>query len=416
VTGGYLTIESFNKQFPPFFVSAETSLTQSVLSGFTIAIWNLGCFCSAILAVFIGDLLGRRNMVFGGLAFLVIGEIIQCSSFQWGQLLAGRFISGFGLGFNCATIPAWQAECTKAYRRGTVLMISAGAMIAGGMAFAYWVSFGFRFLDPNTASWRVPIGLQIIWAVLAFVTMLFMPESPRWLILQGREGEALEVLSALNDLDIDDNQIHQEFLQIKDAVIVMSQGTFSDIFRMGDYRDGHRVILAVVLQFCQQICGINFMTQYFGTMFTNQYQWMPPYHPTWNASILAAGAGTFFFLASFISVFLIDRVTGRRGLMLFGTTGMLISMIVLTVMLWKNDRASLDAGTAFVFIYTSCYAMGWQGMSWIYQVEIVPLRIRGPANALSTASNWLANFIITLIGPVAFAALTWKSYLIFVST
>lgn len=91
-------------------------------------------------------------------------------------------------------------------------------------------------------------------------------------------------------------------------------------------------------------------------------------------------------------------------------------MIILSIMLWKNTRASLDAGTAFVFVYTSCYAIGWQGMSWIYQVEIVPLRIRGPANALSTASNWLANFIITLIGPVAFAALTWKSYLIFVCT
>lgn len=77
------------------------------------------------------------------------------------------------------------------------------------------------------------------------------------LILHGREGEALEVLSALNDLDIDDNQIHQEFLQIKDAVIEMSKGSFTNVFRMGDYRDGHRVILAVVLQFCQQICGMS---------------------------------------------------------------------------------------------------------------------------------------------------------------
>lgn len=81
------------------------------------------------------------------------------------------------------------------------------------------------------------------------------------LILNGREGEALEVLSALNDLDIDDNSIHQEFLQIKDAVIEMSQGSFTNVFKMGDYRDGHRVTLAIILQFCQQIGGINFMTQ-----------------------------------------------------------------------------------------------------------------------------------------------------------
>lgn len=153
---------------------------RSVQSGFTIAIWNLGCFCSAILTVFIGDRLGRRNMVFGGLIFLIVGEVVQTSSFVWGQLLAGRFISGFGLGFNCATIPAWQAECTKAYRRGTVLMISAGVMIAAGMAFAYWITFAFRWLDPSSAAWRVPIALQIIWAAMAFLVMLFMPESPRW--------------------------------------------------------------------------------------------------------------------------------------------------------------------------------------------------------------------------------------------
>lgn len=131
---------------------------------------------------------------------------------------------------------------------------------------------------------------------------------------------------------------------------------------------------------------------------------------------MAAGAGTCFFLASFIGVACVDRVAGRRGLMLFGTSGMLVSMTILTVMLWKNTRASLDAGTAFVFIFTSCYAIGWQGMSWIYQVEIVPLRVRGPANALSTASNWLANFIVTFIAPIAFTALKWKSYLIFVCT
>lgn len=119
-------------------------------------------------------------MVFGGLLFLIVGEVLQTSAFKWGQLLAGRFIAGFGLGFNCATIPAWQAECTKAYRRGTVLMLSAGVSIAAGMASAYWVTFAFRWLDPSSASWRVCTGLQILWAIMAFVVMLFMPESPRW--------------------------------------------------------------------------------------------------------------------------------------------------------------------------------------------------------------------------------------------
>lgn len=209
----------------------------------------------------------------------------------------------------------------------------------------------------------------------------------------------------------DTYEIHQEFLQIKDAVVEMAKASFSNLFRMGDYRDFHRVFLAVLLQFFQQIGGINFMTQYYAAMFMNQYLWVG-----WKARALAAGAGTVFFLASFIAVWFIDRICGRRPLMLFGTAGMLVCMIILTIMLRINSRASLDVGTAFIFVFCMCWAIGWQGMSWLYQVEIVPLRIRGPANALSTGANWLANFVVVLIAPIAFTTSTWKSYLIFVAT
>jgi hypothetical protein len=119
-------------------------------------------------------------------------------------------------------------------------------------------------------------------------------------------------------------------------------------------------------------------------MFNQQYQW-----DAWIARLLAACAGTTFLAASFISVYGIDRYWGRRQLMMFGTSGMLISMIILCIMVYLNDRTALDVGTAFVFIYCIFFAIGWQGMSWLYQVEIVPLRIRGPGNALSTVvSRW----------------------------
>lgn len=217
-------------------------------------------------------------------------------------------------------------------------------------------------------------------------THIILTFDRRWLILSGREDEALKVLSVLNDSHTDEHEIRQEFLQIKDAVIEMAQASFSNMFRMGDYRDLHRVILAVLLQFFQQIGGINFMTQYYAAMFMNQYLW-----EGWKARILAAGAGTTFFLASFVAVWCIDRICGRRALMLFGTSGMLFCMVILTIMLSINSRPALDAGTAFVFLFCICWAIGWQGMSWLYQVEIVPLRIRGPANALSTGANWLVS-------------------------
>lgn len=417
--GGFLTIRSFLEQFKPIDPGADysapgtTLLHISQLEGFTVAIWNLGCLVAAVIAIFIGDRLGRKKMIGMGLVLLLVGQILQASSFQWAQFLVGRFVAGLGNGFNCATIPAWQAECTKAHRRGTVLMLTAGCCLAAGLSFAYWMDFAFAWLDPNDAAWRAPIGIQIIAIVAAGGILYFMPESPRWLILKGREHHALEVLAALNDQEPTAQEVRQEFLQIKDAVIEMIKGAskFTNVFKMGDYRDFHRVLLAVGLQFFQQIGGINFMTQYYAQMFNFQYQTVP-----WVARLLAGCAGTEFFLASFISVWVIDRFCGRRTLLMIGTFGMTISMITLSICLSINTRASLNAGIVFIFVFCTFFAIGWQGMSWLYQVEIVPLRIRGPANAISTSANWLANFIVVMISPPAFVNITWRTYLIFVAT
>lgn len=138
-------------------------------------------------------------------------------------------------------------------------MLTAGCCLAAGLSFAYWMDFAFAWLDPNDAAWRAPIGIQIIAIVAAGGILYFMPESPRWLILKGREHHALEVLAALNDQEPTAQEVRQEFLQIKDAVIEMIKGAskFTNVFKMGDYRDFHRVLLAVGLQFFQQIGGIN---------------------------------------------------------------------------------------------------------------------------------------------------------------
>ena len=258
---GILTIPSFRRQFPQTdTIGRPDEYNVANLQGLTVGIWNLGCFFSAILTIMIGDKLGRRKTMLMGLTFLAIGEIIQAASFSWPQFLVGRAIAGWGNGFNTATVPAWQAECTKAHRRGTLLMVTAGTFIAAGLAFSYWMDFAFSWLDPSSAAWRVPIAIQLIFLLVAAGLLTLMPESPRWLILTGREDEALKVLSALNDLPKDSHDVRQEFLQIKDAVIEMSKGSYRSLFEMTEYREFHRVILAYVNQMYQQISGINLIT------------------------------------------------------------------------------------------------------------------------------------------------------------
>ena len=408
---GLLAVPQFRQQFPQVdTIGNPGNVHVATIQGITVAAWNIGCFISAMLTIFWGDVIGRKKTILVGITFLIIGEIIQASSYSFGQLIAGRVIAGFGNGFNTATVPAWQAECTKAHRRGTMLMISAGACIAAGLAFSYWMAFAFAFID-SSAAWRVPIAIQLLGAALTLCILFFMPESPRWLILSGREDEALNVLSALNDADRHSHETRQEVLQIKDAVIEMAAGGTADVFAMGDYRHLHRVILAYILQILQQMSGINLVSQYFALMFIQQF-----HYTRWVAMLIAARAGTEFFLASFVAVIGIDRFWGRRSLLIFGATGMSISMVVITVMAYLDDRASRIVATVFLFVYCSFFAIGWQGMAWLYQVEIIPLRIRGPANALSTSANWLMNFVVVLIAPVALNNIGYKTYIIFAAT
>ena len=404
-----LTVGSFRRRFPQTdTIGNPGSAHTAVIQGITVGIWNLGCFVSAMLTIFWGDRIGRRKTILTGLIFLGIGEIIQASSFGYTQFMVGRAIAGFGNGFNAATTPAWQAECTKAHRRGTLLMITAGTFIAAGLSFSYWMGFAFGFLDPSSAAWRVPIAIQLIFLLFTMLLLTLMPESPRWLILHGREDQALKVLSALNDLPKDDHQIRQEFLQIKDAVIEMSKGNMTSAVKNGDYRHGHRVFLATLLQVFQQGTGINLVTQFLALMFIEQYG-----YSGWVARLLAACVGTEFFLSSFVSVIGLDRFWGRRSLMMFGATGMCASMAILAGMLYLDTSAARIVSTVFLFVYLTFFAIGWQGMAWLYQVEVVPLRIRGPANALSTAANWLVNYAIVQIAPIAFHNIGYRTYIIF---
>src|SRR5579862_2751622 len=110
--------------------------------GIVIAIFEIGCLMGALSCMELGDRLGRRYTVVVGMGFLVIGGILQSAAFNLGTLIAGRIISGFGLGIDVATVPTWQSECSKPHRRGQLVMIE-GAMCTIGLACAQWIGFGF---------------------------------------------------------------------------------------------------------------------------------------------------------------------------------------------------------------------------------------------------------------------------------
>jgi MFS family permease len=135
----------------------------------------------------------------------------------------------------------------------------------------------------------------------------------------------------------------------------------------------------------QQISGINLITYYTAQIY-EQYIGLDAF----TSRIFTAANGTEYSLASWIAVFIIEKV-GRRPLMLFGAAGMAVSMAVLAGTTNASGTATGVTAAAFLFIFNTFFATGWLGMMWLYPTEIVPLRIRAPDNALSTSANWTFN-------------------------
>lgn len=361
-------LATFPQIDPGAATSAADSSERSTTQGITTAAYNLGCFLGAVITIFVGDLLGRKRVIMLGTAIMVVGAALQASAATIPHLVLGRIVTGLGNGANTSTVPMWQSETTQAHNRGRLVMIE-GALISGGIMISYWIDLGLSFA-PGSVAWRFPLAFQIVFCLFILSLIWGLPESPRWLILKGREDEAREVLAALGDKEVDDRAITAEFNEVKDTVIEMSKGSFADLFTMDKDRNLHRTLLAYTNQMFQQISGINLVTYYLTVIYSNLGM------SQFLSLLLAALNGTEYFIASWPAVFLVERV-GRRKLMLFGAVGQAATMAIVAGVDSMGTKGGDIAVVVFLFVFNTFFAVGWLGMTWLYPAEIVPLRIRG---------------------------------------
>ncbi|KAH9888180.1 general substrate transporter [Xylariomycetidae sp. FL2044] len=409
VMGGILTMPNFLQLFPSInpneegISSTEASL-RSTNQGIAVSCYNLGCFIGAILTIFIGNPLGRRRMIILGTSIMVVGAILQAAATNLPMFIVGRIITGIGNGGNTSTVPTWQSETSKSHKRGKLVMIE-GALISGGIMVSNWVDLGFSRLD-GSISWRFPLAFQCFFCFLILIFVGRLPESPRWLVLKEREEEAKDVLAALADLPLEDKFVQNELVAIKDTVLEMSKGSFRDLFTMGKERNFHRALLGYMSQVFQQITGCNLITYYAPVICKGLGM------SDFLSLVISSCIATQYFIVSWPPVFLVERI-GRRKLMLFGAMGQAATMAILAGVNSQSGLGFQVSAIVFLFVFNTFFAQGWLGMAWLYPAEIVPLRIRAPANALSTSANWIFNFLVVMITPVAFDSIGYQTYIIF---
>ena len=282
---------------------------------------------------------------------------------------------------------------------------------------SYWVDYGFYQIKDSSVQWRFPIGFQAFFAIILFVGIACLPESPRWLIKKGHKEEAAKVLAQLDKTTVDDPQVVTTVKQLEDSIVaseqLMGQFSYKELLTNGPEQNFYRTSIAFVAQAFQQLSGINLITYYATSVFRSIED------DDNVARLLAAGNGTEYFVASIFALFMIDTL-GRRNLMMSTAFMMSASMAILAgsvSVVNKSPTGSSppEAYVAAVFLYffNTMFAWGWLGMTWLYPPEITPIRIRAPASAIATSSNWLFNFLIVMITPPAFANIGYQTYIIF---
>jgi sugar porter (SP) family MFS transporter len=346
---------------------------------------------------------------------MILGVIIQVTSIKGSkatvQFIIGRTVTGIGNGINTSTIPTYQAECSRTTNRGLLICIEGG-VIAFGTMIAYWIDYGASY-GPDDLTWRFPIAFQIVFGLILIIGTWFLPESPRWLLTKDRHEDAIDVIAALCGLETTDQEVHLQHSLIIDGIRASGQvggkTPYSALFTGGKTQHFRRMLLGSSSQFFQQIGGCNAVIYYFPILFQSSIG------TTHNLALLLGGVNMIVYsIFATTSWFIIERA-GRRPLFIAGTIGQCASMILVFACLIPENGQGPSAKGAGVGLFTYIAAFGatWLPLPWLYPAEINPLRTRARANAVSTCSNWLFNFLIVMVTPVMIANIKWGTYLFF---
>ena len=284
-----------------------------------------------------------------------------------------------------------------------------------GIFLSYWIDFGFSAI-PDSYAWRIPVILQCVFLIPMLFILPIIPDTPRWLAAHGRSEQALDVLERLHRGRMEPENIrdlHQAIVKTAAYEDALNAGSWRELLRRDEIRSTRRLALACFIQAAQQLGGINAIIYYSGTVFQKSIGFDPR-----QAALMSGYLQTWFFVASFIPWPLIDRV-GRRPLLLGSIAVMAAAMAVNAALVYQIDfttdiyRSAGIGAADMLFIFQGAFTIGFQATVWVYPSELLPLRLRQRGSAISTASNWIMNFLIVLITPPAIQNIKYRTYIIF---
>ncbi|MHB1921001.1 MAG: sugar porter family MFS transporter [Chitinophagaceae bacterium] len=367
------------------------ALSNSAL-GLVVAATSIGCIPGALIAGRMSDRFGRKKIMILTSLLYIVAAIGSAMAGGFNQLVEFRFVGGIAIGMASTIIPIYISEIAPPGFRGRLGMLQQLAIVLGiliSFISNYLIAQAhFTFLHTHQ-DWRYMLGAAFIPSLIFFILLLLVPESPRWLVLKDRIGQARAIFSKI----FSPGEADQQIVLVTEERAREGASSLGEVF---SHRFRKLVLIGLIFASIAQLTGINIVFYYAPLIFEKTKVGGSVLFQT----LLTGIVNLIFTLIAFA---LIDRV-GRKKLLLGGSTVMGICMFIIGWLFLKNQLQNYFVLTA-VFVYIAGFACSWGAVLWVYVAEIFPNKIRGTATSIAVFGNWVANTLVSLSFPLMLSRL-----------
>ena len=335
----------------------------------------LGCVVGASVAAFTSDRFGRKRVLLAAAALFTVSSLGSALPRDLVQFVIARVIGGLAIGIASTLSPLYIAEISPAKSRGLMVSLNQLAIVIG-ILLSYSVNYLLTGTGPS--NWRWMFASAAVPSLCFLIALLFISESPRWLVQKGRERDAEHFLAQM----VGSDAAREEIDDIRAAIAEESGNLLDPAFRKP-------LVVAILIALFSQFTGINTIIYYGSLVFLEHVPHQTATTALWANVVI----GAINFIATILGMSLIDRA-GRKPLLMSAFVGMALSLVGVSAAI--HFQAAAIMVLIFVLTYVACFAVGVGTGTWVVMSEICPTRIRGRAMSVATIFLWCGTLLVTL--------------------
>jgi sugar porter (SP) family MFS transporter len=351
--------------------------------GLTVAIALIGTVLGALLGGIPSDKYGRKTTLFGIAVLYLLSSLGTALAPDWYTFLIFRFLGGIGVGISSVTAPMYISEIAPAKSRGKLVALFQFNIVLG-ILIAYVSNYVFAGVGEH--DWRWMLGVQALPSFIYLVAILFVPESPRWLIIKrGKVEEAAKTLQIANP--------GADIPQLVAAIAHSAQDKQGRKLKNSLFSKKYStpITLAILFAFFNQASGINAIIYYAPRIFEMAGLGQS------SALLSSAGIGLINFLFTLLAINFIDRF-GRRKLMFIGSAGLILTLGLVAKAFYFQEFDSFSV-PIYLFVYIAFFAFSQGAVLWVFISEIFPNQVRASGQALGSFTHWIMAALIAFTFP-----------------